>query len=330
MTSIWDEGALVHCAGPPGVPPAAGGDGFQPNCWGGIASRLTLNITRYPMIALGVNNFCIELWHKSSNLSGDWNGPRDDCTVGYWKTPVNVGNNMTAYQWFKQAAGGFDRSVYDTDVPALQVFNATADVADWHHHVVNFDRAGNMQLWRDGVQTDFVAINNVNLGTAAFAPWVGTDGDEAFGWTDYHDSDLADWNGFAFFNGIVGPVATHVGTLLTVGQMRDSMERRYVNLLAQTQVLFDWREPLNVQGWDGDRSHIVRGISSYATTPIAAPEGNDGTIIVPDLSGNDNDWILTTRPAYNATGVSDFATNTTGLSCCAFASDPFFQHGGMP
>jgi hypothetical protein len=194
--------------------------------------------------------------------------------------------------------------------------------------VVNFDRDGNMELWRDGVENDNVAINNTNLGTMAFASWVGADNDGGTGWEEWHDDDPTEWD-FKHFNGIIGPVAAHAGSLLTAAQMRESIERRYVRLGPTTALLLDWRSPREVQGWDGDRTHIIRGISDYATNPIAAPEGTDGTIIVPDLSGNGNDWLLTTRPVYNPTGVGAFAAGAAGLSCCAFASDPFFKHGGF-
>jgi hypothetical protein len=206
-------------------------------------------------------------------------------------------------------------------------------IPSWNHHVVNYDRDGNMELYRNGVDVGAFgpfAINNANLGTMAFAALVGADNDVNLEWFDWHDADLTEWD-FGHFNGIIGPVAVHTGagSLLTVAQMRASMERRYVNLLATTAVLFDWRSPRLVSGWDGDRTHIIRGISDWATNPIAAPEGVDGTIVVPDLSGNGNDWILTTRPEYNSTGITAFAGGLTGLSCFAFASDPFFKHGGL-
>ena len=120
---------------------------------------------------------------------------------------------------------------------------------------------------------------------------------------------------------------------MNAAEMRDSMERRYVSLNANTQLLLDWRQPQEVQGWDGNKDNIIRGITDYATVPIAAPEGVDGTIIVPDLSGNGNDWILTTREEYDTTVPAGLLVNdftVIGLSCCAFASDPFFQHGGLP
>lgn len=328
MASFWDEPNLDHCAGPPGVPPG----GFQPNCFAGIACGISLEPTRYPLITLGANNFCFEFWHRPNVRATNWNGPNDTVDVGFWKDPTNVGNNRLAFTWFRFPQGINDRSIYDSDVPNLQVFNAFAAMEDWHYHVVNYDRAGNMELWRDAVQTDFVGINNSNLGDCAFAPWVGASNDENTWWDDYHDNDISAWDNFGFFNGIIGPVAAHVGTLLTAAQMRDAMERRYVNLLAQTQVLFDWRTVEGVQGWDGDRTHIIRGISSYATTPIAAPEGTDGTVLIPDLSGNDNDFTLRTRPVYgtNIPGVYPFPDwAAVGLSCCALASDPFFRHGGL-
>ncbi len=331
MSSIWDEQPLIHCVGPPGVP-LGSPDGFIPNCWAGMTSRRSLNIARYPMIPLGVADFSIEFWHRMSALGGAAGG--DNADVGFWHNPVSDANHAFGATWYTYTGDGCDRSIYDDrhSPPGgvTQVENGFASDIGWHHHVVNFDRDGNMELWRDGVENDNVAINNTNLGTTAFASWVGADNDGGTGWEEWHDADLTEFD-FKHFNGIIGPVAVHTGagSLLTAVQMRDSMERRYVNSFATTALLFDWRRPQEVQGWDGNRSNIIRGISDYATIPIAAPEGVDGTIIVPDLSGNDNDWVLTTRPEYNSTGITAFATGDVGLSCCAFGSDPFFKHGGL-
>lgn len=331
MSSIWQERPSIHCAGPPGVPLGAT-DGFLPNCWAGMASRLSLDITRYPMIALGIADFSIEFWHRAENIGGGL-GVTDDCDVGFWRNPTDGANAAFGATWYKYPNDAWDRSIYRTIAPLAPLAVEIAAAADigWHHHAVNFDRDGDMELYRDAVLGDNDAINNENIATMAFAAWVGADNDLNADWFDWHDADPAVFD-FGHFNGIIGPVAVHTGagSLLTVAQMRDSMERRYVNLFARTALLFDWRQPQGVVGWDGDRANIIRGISDYATNPIAAPEGVDGTVIVPDLSGNDNDWILTTRPQYNPTGVTAFAGGLVGLSCCAFASDAFFQHGGLP
>jgi hypothetical protein len=284
------------------------------------------------MIALGVADFSIEFWHKMSALGGA--AGTDNADVGFWHNPVSDANHAFGATWYTFTGDGFDRSIYDDrhSPPggAMQVENAFASDVGWHHHVVNFDRDGNMELWRDGVENDNVAINNTNLGTMTFAPWVGADNDGGTGWEEWHDDDPTEWD-FKHFNGIIGPVAAHTGngSLMTAAEMQVSIENRFVRNDANTVLIFDWRFPEEVDGWDGDRDNIIRGISDYATVPIAAPEGADGTIVVPDVSGNGNDWTLTTRPTYNATGVTPFAGGLAGLSCCAFGSDPFFRHGGL-
>ena len=336
MASYWDELNRSHCSGPPGAAPE---DGFVPNCFAGMASRSSLNVLRYPMILLAGVDFSIEFWHRSENLGGGI-GVTDDCDVGFWRNPTTDANSAFGATWYKYPNDAFDRCIYRTVAPLapLAVEDAGTAVPGWHHHVVNFDRDGDMTLWRDAVITGEAigtpfAINAELIGTMAFAAWVGADNDANSDWTDWHDADLTEFD-FGHFNGIVGPVAVHTeaggaGSLMTAAEMQVSIENRFVRNDANTVLIFDWREPEGLTGWDGDRSNIIRGISDYATVPIAAPEGADGTVIVPDVSGNGNDWTLTTRPTYNATGVTPFAGGLAGLSCCAFGSDPFFRHGGL-
>lgn len=325
MASYWDEINRDHCAGPPGV--VHGSFDFKPNCWAGIASRTLLAAANYPMLNVGVVNYSLEFWHRAHNVGEDPGMPASDpSSVGFWNALVwGAGTPQGPGVWRKHANGLNDRSRYRTRIaPLISVQNLAPAVSKWRHHALNMDRAGNMTMYRDGVVVDFVGINAANIGIVPFVAWVAEDSDVDSNWTDWHNQD-------GRLNGIIGPVAAHINSLLTVAQMRDSMERRYVNLLATTQLLYDWRSLDGVTGWDGDKTHIISGISGDSTVPIAAPEGADGTVIVPDLSGNDNDWLLKSRASYDATiPVPDTDFAVPGLSVCAFASDPFFRHGGLP
>ncbi|GAH67948.1 unnamed protein product, partial [marine sediment metagenome] len=256
-----------------------------------------------------------------------------DIDIGFWEDPPDApgGSEGTGVFYiypdndaFRVFFGSAPTAVNGTLSPALP---------DWRHHAVNCDRSGNMTYYVDGVLADTDDISGSvanNLGTVPFVCLVGADTDVHLGWDDYHE-DLPDWD-FGHSPGVMGPVAVHVAGFLTVAQMQQSIERRYVNELATTVLLYDWRTPAGLTGWDGDKTHIIRGITDYKGLPLAAPEGTDGTIVVPDLSGNGNDFTLTTRAAYNTvipTGVDVNNFGIIGRSCCAFASDPFFKHGGL-
>lgn len=331
MSSFWDEQNLIHCAGPPGVPLGGAGDGFQPNCWGGAMDSTNLPNARFPHIAVGLDDLSFEFWFKTDNV-GSADLTADIMNIGFLYDPVLAQwRGPGTFQLYPNSA--VFRVIFYA-LPTNIIADLTPSVSGWRHHAINCDRDGNMTYYVDGILADTVAIAGsaaVNLGSPPFAPFIGMALDNHTGWDDWHENDLTDWD-WTHANGIMGPIAVHIGSFLSVAQIQTSIERRFVNLKATTQLLYDWREPEGVTGWDGDRTHIIRGITDYKGEPLAAPEGADGTVIVPDLSGNGNDWTLQTRAVYSTvmpTGVDWNNWTIPGRANCAFVSDPFFQHGGL-
>jgi hypothetical protein len=293
----------------------------MPNCFCGFADVYN-NFARFPTIAVGAANYCFEFWHRVHRTQSPFSD--ETATVGFTLGGVADTQHRAGARMEIWTDGSDARLLYDGAFPAAPglVTAFWTTTPGWHYFAVNVDRAGNITLYRDGVNIAAVAIDNVNQGTLPFLPWVGADWDANTVWSDWHAAVNED-----HFNGIIGPVAVHTGTLLTDAQMALSMAQRYPRNIAQTQLLYDWRRVLNLTGWEGNPANIINGISRYSTIPIAAPEGTDNTVVVPDLSGNGNDWTLTTRAAYNSTGIGVFTL--TGLSCLAFGSDSYFQQGGL-
>ena len=165
MSSFWQERNLVHCAGPPGVPPgAAGGDGFVPNCWAGMASRLSLDPTKYPLITPGAADFSIEFWHRALDIAGGDVGD-DTVNLGFFYNPANVANASYAFNYYQfsgEVGGVDDRAQFRTVAPLALLTReiAAPSIARWNHFVVNYDRAGDMMIWRNAVMIANGAINN--------------------------------------------------------------------------------------------------------------------------------------------------------------------------
>lgn len=338
MSSIWDEGNIIHCAGPPGVPPGipdggGAGDesGFVPNCFCGLVTNSeNLLAARVPQFTLAGNNCAIEVWLCSKVVDGvDWDA-EEETAIGIMTDGLLAGVPSPAAAIEMQPPTPRVRGRTEQGVYGGSNRSSTAVlIPGWHYYCFNVTQGGNIELFLDGVSQGVNAINVANVPILYFLPFIGMNGDPT-NWWNWHE-DPPD-SVFSHVMGRCGPIAYHqgAGAPLTAAEMHDSMAQRYPRNVAETQLIYDWRTVGGVQGWDGDRANIIRGIEEFIEVPIAAPEGVDGTVVVPDMTGNGNDFILRTRAAYDPTISVAARTDWTipGMSCCALASDPYWQQGG--
>lgn len=323
MSTGYDEDGSIPslvCVGPPdggGVGGGGGGsgggstvlppDGFIPNCFiNGREVDGALSAVA-DTVPVGLSDFSMEMWAIPFGISLN----RDIASDEVFSL---IGNNSGFHVEGNGpvATGVLIRSYFAWT--GANINGARIRMGDgWRYYVINFDRSGLMTLYMDGVVQDTVDIS------AAVA-----------------------WNSAAQrieracrYSAIVatGPVAYHHTTLLSGAQMRDSMRRRGVQLLATTQGAWDWRNLRGHTGWE--MNPVIRaadtppgangwwnfGDLDIPNRPIpmnwATPIGVTDEVIVPDISGNGIDLVLSTDTVYTlAAGTREG---------CTFGADPFFR-----
>jgi len=335
MSRGWDRNGArgydssshrLICANPPG--PGAGAStgvastsvlnprSFRPNVFTGMYPYTAANP---PLIAIGVADFSYEFWHHFRRqprwpLGGNWWQFVGYCVPdwdwgcacwpeGHWLTPGV-------------------RAFYDADIgaPPAAVTTGVLTLPDpygWHHYACNFDRSANLELFVDGLSLGTVAIDNINAGSWRFYALVTNS-------TSVADCDVSDDPAVlppgetsqvhAF--GVVGPVAAHA-SLLTPAQLRNSVRGKRVQNFATTVINWDWRNVESHTGWEIDANRIIAKATDFLTG-VAAPLGANGTVVVPDASGNGNDYVLPTAETYG--------TVTADKANIGFIVDPFWMN----
>lgn len=286
-----------------GLALTAGGE-FLPNVFTGMWPW----DTSPPQFNLGAGNFCFEGWYCWKTLD---NQPPDFyCQTGFI-TDVAYPNNRVAVLEFN--SGGRSIATYDNDPLAAPGEIQTGwggALSGWHHIAVNCNRAGNMDLIFDGVVQLSVVINNTPCVLARFVPLSSEQRNIA----DLDVADPVDHNAPV----VVGPIAAHTG-LLTAAQLQDSVRGRRVQNLATTLVYYDWRRVEGQAGWEFDQDRMIDAVGWWIRElPVGAPMGAAGTVVVPDLSGNGNDWTLPTLAAYTEV--------TANKSRVGFLTDPWWYN----
>lgn len=317
MARGWDRGRArgydassnrLVCGTPPGpgmTGPGVGegGGAFKPNTFTGL---WPLDGTP-PAIAVGGASFSIEAWFcwKRENELG---GVSTRTIIGFVDA-ATISITLGAIVFYPAGATG-DRAILSFGDPALETVLVSTGMG-WHHLAGTFNRAGNMTLYIDAVAVAVRAIDGRDLGNCFFFALSGQEDNAAVcDLTSAEGSDLE-------ASGVVGPVATHLG-LLTPAQIGDSFRGKRVQNLATTAVNYDWRGVEGHTGWETDVDRIIaKARENLETLGVAAPIGVNGTVTVPDLSGNGNDWALPTAEVYG--------TDTADKATIGFLSQPFWM-----
>jgi len=320
MATGYDEDGSIErlvCASPP--------DGSGGGANGGaneIVSNIFFSVGQNGYIpfdlTLGVGDFSFEFWVRHVPTSQNGAGaPGIVSTVQLFGISEVA---VVATQVLPAADVDIDPSVYST-------FNASGTLAtwyggqeppggvtdwvhgtkvDWQHVVANFDR---------NVQMD-VLVNGASIGVDALTDAGAPENILAH---PFHFGDMVIDVIGAGNNprSALGPVALHQ-VVLTAAQIRESMGRKHVQLLGTTMCAYDWRNIVGHTGWEVDATLMEPGLaelSSRCSESVVSPEGPNGDVVIPDLSGNGRDIALWTAPVYTAAAPSR----------CAFGSSSFFR-----
>lgn len=258
----------------------------------------------------------------------------EDWSVEGWAMPFWIGDvtHASAASAFTKGGAGGSGLVFLHDVgglgPYLRVnfmratppggFILGAQVLappGWHHYAAVFDRSGNCTVYIDGTLVDTFAI------AAGVA-----------------DNFVAPGNALRPIvagNGVVGvscclaygPAAVHIGQLMTVAEMHESMRTKYVQdysglAAPYTAGIWDPKRVTGHIGWNTTDADLRPRIYQYGPAfdikiPIgyAAPKGASGSVIVLDQSVNNNDLGVVTDTSYDP----------TSLAYSVFGADPFFR-----
>lgn len=274
----------------------AGPDQFVPNC---VVNTLSSNrFDAGVTLTIGLQDYAWEGWVMPFGP-----GPDSRMHIGLMYTGASA-NGLH----FDMNDAGVGPYVYSSFVMVGTYSVTGAKVAvtpGWHHYAVNYDRSNLATVYIDGTSVDTVDIS----------AWVAQNNNQA--WYVSLGAGSTDTTPMA-----IGPMAFHLNTLLTTAQLADSLVNRYVQSSAATYGLWDPRYVVGPTGWDSDPTHFadrlyMQGIAADQQIPIpfAAPEGANGTVVLPDLSGNGRDLDMVTAAAYT----------TASQAYVTFGTDPFWE-----
>lgn len=317
MARGWDSGNIfgtsrILCALPPGGAAEAGGGNENGTILGPNALIPNVSCGLWPRDAtppefnLGAGNFSLELWYCMKTLENT--APDRWCHTGFM---TDVGTRAVGTIMF--STDGWVLAEYDNDPGNLPNRIRTAwsqEAPGWHHAAVNFTRLGNMEFFVDGISRAAVAINNTPCVPARFCPPA----------TYTSNDPTADTNNWGLQNSpvVAGPIAAHTG-VLTQAQLESSVRGRRVNNLPTTLVNWNWRGIRGHTGWQFDMDRIIMMTWAWLdNVGVGAPIGAPGTVVVPDVSGNGNDWVLPTLATYG--------TITAQKSPTGFLADSFWNN----
>lgn len=311
VSTGYGEGGSISrlvCVGPPdtggggaggATPTQVGPTDFIPNIFlAGSALGFTGTL-----IAIGVQDFAIEVWAMPFAVAV---APQ----ASHWK--FHSGSGGGGGLWFLHEVGGlgpYVRASFDRDIPPGGFINGT-DVlmpSGWHHYAANFDRNANCVVYVDGVAADTFAIG---AGAAdVLSSWI----------RGFYNSSIPLSCSVAY-----GPVAFHINTLLALAQIRNSVRLKNVQNLgaAITQARWDARDLVGHTGWERASTSIRGGchlcgpgVDIEIPAQYAAPIGVNGTVTVPDTSGNGESLPILTDTAYSAASLAN----------SVFGTDPFWR-----
>lgn len=328
MSRGWDRGGSLFndsssnrliCASPPGV----GGPGPAGICsTPGVAPQaLVCNVCTGlwpcdespPNIIIGAADFSFEFWLCNRGPS---NTHAISCNTGFgFPNPVSTTLEIGATVDWRSIAGAPQIRIRYNPTPGAGAFTSSAWIvapSGWNHITVNWERAINATLYVNGIAAVAVGINAIALPSLGFFAQT----DLRLGPQGYSSCDDPAEALRVIPRAVIGPMAAHL-SLLSQAQMQSSFRGRRVQNIATTFINWDWRRLEGHTAWETDPNRIMwKAWETLENVGVASPRGPVGTVRVPDLSGNGNDWILTTVPCYG--------TVTEDKGPVGFMVDSFF------
>ncbi len=315
MATGYDENGLdeeLLCVEPPGAD-------FLPTAM----CAVVVEGDDAPSLPFGVAGFSMEVWLKweegndspGSDIAG-WLGALDP--VG--GPPLTNTQHGAALR--VSSTDYTVRAHYDETLSGLGGGAGTgATGLEWKHYVLNYDRSGNLEVFVDTTSEATFAINANNFPACQIWPYISGELDERA--AAMANNDDADWFGNIVSRMWQGPMAVH-NRLLTAAEIQESLNlRRVQNISGVTQILWDPRNIEGHTGWEIREDYICsldRGLLHF---PFGAPQGTYGTVVLPDSSGNGNDFNLPVAASYQ-----DEQTGGLGVGSrarCCFIADPWWR-----
>jgi hypothetical protein len=338
MSTGYDWNPVEECASPPGAENDSLGAELNvtPNAYCGMAPVVWNNA---PTVALGAANFSWEGWfrwsmgHDNPEGTDAWLDAigfviRDPSVPGAPRIIAGLEIHPNAYRV---------NPTYDPDPGdptfASQIQGAAELVypySNWNHLAMNFNRAGNMDTYLNSTLVDTVAINNVDLGTRSFFPYIIGQGnnDHTYDPTGFYDDNWANWTTFFQNRMHCGPMAMH-NRLMTQAEISESyVQKRVQNIAAVTQICWYWSNVVGNTGWYTNEANLIFCHRATLHRPLLCPEGALGTVTVTDVSGTGNNLTLPTIATYGSSSIAfDVGgVEQSGAKCqTAMYADPFWR-----
>ncbi|HUW96272.1 MAG TPA: hypothetical protein VMW58_10840 [Anaerolineae bacterium] len=279
-----------------------------------------------PSLTFGVADFSIEVWLKWAQGN---DSPGADVTCWLGAMAVNgAGNALSDYgAALRVSPDVFTMRAFFDDALGGVGVNVTTGVVgmDWKHLVLNYDRAGpaELEVFIDSTSVGTVAINANAIAACPVWPYVSVELDARA--ANMPNNDDADWFGAIVSRVWQGPMAVH-GRLLTDAEINDSYrEHRVQNIAGVTEILWDPRNIEGHTGWEVREDYICSLDRGLLHLPFGAPEGVYGTVVLPDSSGNGNDFSLPVAETYGNANTATDTLGNGGRARCCFIADPWWR-----
>ena len=299
------------------VEPSGGAD-FLPTAMCAVA----VQGDEAPLITFGVAHFSMEIWLKWAQ-GYDSPGNTIWCMAGAMnvKPPpfpnlILDGAALAVYPNTYEVAARYDNTFLSSGVSTALITTPLG----WNHHVLNYDRAGNLSLYTNNAVSGAVAIDANAMAAALIWPYVST---------EIHDrsSSMGNNDVFPFSASRVwaGPFAMH-NRLLTAAEINNSFRNRRVqNISGVTQIILDPRDIEGQTGWETREDYICGMNKGLLHLPFGAPFGTYGDVIIPDSSGNGRDFLLPVAASYQDDFVLGSGLGVASRARCAFIADPWWR-----
>lgn len=278
----------------------------------------------FPSITVGSSDLSIEVWARKK--VGNSPGQDEQFWTGIFQNdvPSSFPNIGAAIRWTSLDAQPvqlwFARVPGDVSTIAMISTALWSEFDDWTHVVGNYDRDGNMELFRNNISEGFTSMV-AQAGAQAACEVHALTSDHAF--PTQGTPDITSLSNYSAFPLMVGPMAIH-NRLMTAAERQASLEQRTVQNFGSsvTFIRFDWKEFGGETGWDSDMARMADGHKFGLAVPGSIPLGASGTVTARDSSGNNRHWTLPTlaTPEAYAARVA-FVAVESGTWPIAFGAD---------
>ncbi len=287
---------------------------FYPNAMVGIAR---------PNIVPSFNttsDFSIEIWARWK-----WTGTSPGSSSSFGRSGIstatgNVNAGEAEILWREDGTTEAVMRNFQSGDDRRLTMTAPQREGLWHHYAVNFDRDANMAAFIDGIASGTldISVHDGRTFDSIINPYwhqnVKGPTTEVAAWSTIHSLPV-----------VAGQFALHT-RLLTLAEIHNSFRTKGVqNISGASYMVYDWSRVIGEVGWDCDWDRMGQAMKMALPIPAASPFGVDGTVTVPDLSGNGNDVPVRTSLDYTNFTNPYHQADVDNMWPVVFGADPFFR-----